>query len=245
MSGEVPMVFDLPTGWVDPQGALQKRIEIREMSGWEEDLIGDDRYPYTVRINKILSGCTTKVGSVTDKAQLEKIMEELTSVDRMKLLIMVRCSSVEDGPMLTFEAACPKCKKKQLRQVDLTSLKFESPKDPIVREYSVDLPSKRKAICRILTGAQESRIENVSKADLMSGSIVLRLVSIDGKPVNTVDEVKALPLRDRKVLRDKFDEMEGGFERNIEVDCGVCKTAFESRLDLGLMDLFYKDLKVS
>lgn len=243
MADPVPMVFDLPTGWLDTTGALQRRIEIREMTGYEEDLIGDDRYPYNVRMNKILAGCTAKIGSASDKKQLEQIMDELTSVDRIKILVMIRCVSVEEGSILTFDAVCPGCSKKEPHQVDLLMLQFEGPKDPKLREYDVDLPSGKKAKCKILTGAAENRLAELAQADVMSGAILLRLTSLDGKPNPALADVKSMVLKDRTFLRKRFDELEGGFERNIQVGCGKCKMEFETKIDLGMMELFYRDLR--
>lgn len=239
MAGE--LVFDLPTGWLGPEGAIHKRVEMREMTGYEEDVIGDDRLPYNVRMNRILAGCTVKLGPVTDKAQLEKIMDELTSVDRMKMLVMIRVASVPEP--YEFGATCPHCSKKGTHQLDLLTVQFEGLKDPKLREYEVGLPSGKKALCRVLTGELENRVSELDKADIMSGSILLRMAKL-GENAPTLEDIKKLPLKDRSMLRKKFDEVEGGFERAIQVECKFCKKGFESRLDFGIMDLLYKDLKV-
>lgn len=241
--GDAPsgsMSFDLPTGWVDAKGELQTRVETREMTGYEEDLIGDDRLPYGVRMNRILAGCTEKLGGVTDKKHLEAIMDQLTSVDRMKMLIMIRVASL--GSSLEFEASCPHCQNKAKHMVDLLTLQFEGLKDPKLREYELALPSGKKAKCRVLTGADETKITELQLPEILSGAIMLRLVDLDGgKP--SIDSVKKLGLRDRTFLRKSFDSVEGGFERNIQVECSKCRREFETRIDLGMMEMFYKDLR--
>jgi hypothetical protein len=235
------LVFDLPTGWLGPEGAIHKRVEMREMTGYEEDVIGDDRLPYSVRMNRILAGCTLKLGPVTDKPQLEKIMDELTSVDRMKLLLMIRVASIPEP--YEFDAACPGCSKKGTHQLDLLTLQFEGLKDPKLREYEVSLPSGKQATCRVLTGEMENRISELGKADVMSGAILLRMTKLGGNSQPTLEDIKKLPLKDRTMLRKRFDEVEGGFERDIQIVCKNCNKEFESRLDLGVMDLLYKNLK--
>lgn len=239
MAGE--LVFDLPTGWLGPEGEIHKRVEMREMTGYEEDVIGDDRLPYTVRMNRILAGCTVKLGPVTDKPQLEKIMDELTSVDRMKMLIMIRVASVPEP--YEFEVPCPSCDKKGTHQLDLLTIQFEGLKDPKLREYEMNLPSGKKATCRVLTGELENRISELDRADIMSGAILLRVAKLGDISQLTMDDVKKLPLKDRTALRKKFDEVEGGFEREIQVTCKNCRKEFETQLDLGIMNLLYKDLK--
>ena len=238
MAGE--LVFDLPTGWLGPEGAIHKRVEMREMTGYEEDVIGDDRLPYTVRMNRILAGCTLKLGPVTDKPQLEKIMDELTSVDRMKLLLMIRVASVPEP--YEFGATCPSCGKSGTHQLDLLTLQFEGLKDPKLREYEVGLPSGKKATCRVLTGEMENRLAELERADMMSGAILLRVAKLDENSKLTLDDVKKLPLKDRTLLRKRFDEVEGGFERDIQVQCKNCKKEYETQLDLGIMNLLYKEL---
>jgi hypothetical protein len=239
MAGE--LVFELPTGWLGPDGQVHRRVEMREMTGYEEDVIGDDRLPYNVRMNRVLAGCVVKLGPITDKAEIEKIMDQLTSVDRMKLLIMIRVASLPEP--FEFDVTCPSCSKKGTHQLDLLTLQFEGLKDPKVREYELSLPSGRKAVCRVLTGELENRISELERADIMSGSILLRLAKLDGKADLTLEDVKKMPLKDRTALRNKFDEIEGGFERDIQVSCKNCRKEFETRLDLGVMELLYKNLK--
>ena len=238
MAGE--LVFDLPTGWLGPEGAIHKRVEMREMTGYEEDVIGDDRLPYTVRMNRILAGCTLKLGPVTDKPQLEKIMDELTSVDRMKMLLMIRVASVPEP--YEFDAICPSCSKKGTHQLDLLTLQFEGLKEPKLREYEVSLSSGAKAVCRVLTGELENRIAELEKADIMSGMILLRVAKLGENTAPTLDDIKKLAIKDRSMLRKRFDEVEGGFERDIQVQCKNCKKEFETQLDLGIMNLLYKEL---
>jgi hypothetical protein len=240
MAGE--LVFDLPTGWLDPEtGRIHTRVEIREMTGYEEDLIGDQRLPYHVRMNRILAGCTVKIGDVTDKGKLERIMDELTSVDRMKILLMIRVASL--GPMFDFNAQCPHCRVTGKYQVDLLTLQFAGLKDPKIRQYQVDLPSGKKATCRVLTGATEAKAITIPAGEVISGMILLRLVDLDGKGEPSLDDVKKMGLRDRMFLRQRFDDLEGGFERNIQVECRGCKQEFETQLDLGLFEMFYQDLR--
>lgn len=235
------MAFELPTGWVGPDGQVHRRVEIREMTGYEEDLIGDDRLPYGVRVNRILAGCVEKLGPITDKKQLEKVMEELTSVDRMKILIAIRVASL--GAMFEFEGECPSCKVKERKAVDLLTLQFVGMKDPKVREYEVVLPSGRKAKCKILTGGDEVKVMDMPPTDILSAAILIRLVSLDDA-APTLEGVKKMGLKDRQFLRKKFDEMEGGFERNIQVECGKCRTEYERRLDVGMFELLYKDVRM-
>lgn len=236
-----PMVFELPTGWLDPQGNLQTQVEIREMTGYEEDLIGDDRLPYNVRMNKILAGCVTKLGTLTDKDQLERIMDDLTSVDRMKVLMAIRVASL--GSSLDFKAECVHCQKKSNYSVDLLTLQFVGLKNPKLREYELDLPSGKKAKCKILTGRDEAKYGNLVQRDVLSGAIFLRLISLDGKTDLTLDDVKKLGIRDRNFIRKHFDDVEGGFERNVQVECKKCGKEFETRLDVGPFEMFYQDVR--
>jgi hypothetical protein len=226
--------FDLPTGYLDAQGNLFTRVVVRELLGYEEDILGDQNLSAHTRMSKMLVGCIEELGPIKDKSTLEKVFEELTPTDRMKTLVMVRVASL--GPKYDFEVTCPHCERKQPHAVNLMDFKFVGIKDPKQRTYDVTLPSGVKAKVKIPTGHEEGLMEKMDPQDTASLVMMLQMTELEGK-APTLEDVKKMRYKDRIALRKKMAEIQGGMEREITVSCRnpKCLKEFSTRLNLGTL----------
>ncbi len=183
-------VYDLPCGYVDGEGKTHRTVELRELTGTEEDMMDDDEVPTTQRTSNVLAACCTRIGDVTDPATIEaaigdtlKVGKPLTSTDRIAMLIFLRRVSV--GDVYKFERRCPRCghvnknKTLDLRTIEITRV----PEERVAkRRVEVKLPrSGRKAIVCVLTGGAESKITGLrlNQKDLRSMAILARLESLE------------------------------------------------------------------
>jgi hypothetical protein len=241
--------FDLPVGYVDADGKVHNKIILREMTGVEDDMMGNDDLPIGERVTAILSACCVKLGDVEDKATIKAAIGDtldaglpLTEQDRIAAMIYLRRASV--GHLYKFERPCPRCGVTAKNQAcDLRSLKIHQVADAKKRRVKVKLPrSGKEAIVKVLT-AQGSikmgRLRPTSK-DLMSLILLCRLEKLDGERLpddvsRGLAIIKSLPQKDRNFIRQVYNAMEAQVEDRIDVSCknAVCLAEWDFGLDVG------------
>jgi hypothetical protein len=253
--------FTLPCGYIDPSGNLHNVIKLRELSGVEDDILDSSELSINQRISQVITACTEKLGTVTDKKVIEAAISDnlagisntglpLTAQDRIAALLFLRRVSI--GDVYKFERRCPKCgEMNKNKQLDLRSLTITPVKDPKKRKVQVTLPrSNKMAVLKVLAAKGEEAVSDLkpTQKDIKSYAILARLESLDGKFVDSSNEsalnealdlVKKLPQADRAYLIQVYQMIEGNVDTDIQVKCknAMCGIEFEFPLDLGA--LFY------
>lgn len=236
-------VYELPCGYLDPQTQeLIKDVELREITGHEEDMLASQQVPSHAKITQLLSGCVTRIGSVTDPGLIAGIVQQLPVGDRVYLIFSIR--RVTLGDELPVREKCPECKTTTLFMVDLgEDLQPRPMKDPMRRVFDVTLPSGILARFRVSTGMDEANLSKLTKrqkhkADALSQALLMRLEMLGGeKP--TLKMVKSLGMRDRNFLREQYQEVEGGVDTTLELECPACGHEWEKDLDLSAANFFF------
>lgn len=226
-------VYLLPFGYVDQAGKVHKEVELREMTGVEEDILASLKVPPRRRIERILTNCIERIGDYTDKQAIERILQELCQSDRATLLVWLRCLSLD--PVYEFETSCPRCDEKNKVKVELDKLDIAQAKDPTRKVHEVALPSGKTAKMKVLLGKDEPQrdlLVEKSKDEILSVNILVRLVELDGRPPSK-DAVKSLSWKDRNFLRNFIDEIEGGIETDVSWKCRTCESEFTIMVDIG------------
>ena len=229
--------FELPCGYLDPDGNLHTSITIREMTGEEEEILAARNMPSNRKINSILARCTKSLGPYSGSS-VEKVIPELTQGDRIYLLISIR--RVTLGDEMPFVTKCPQCEQEARFVLDLSDLEVKGMQDPKVRTYKVQLPKANKeVVMKVLTGHGEDAIGKASSRgrDMITTAIFARIDSIDGKPP-TMADLKKLSLVDRNFLRNEWEDHEGGVDTTVEIDCPSCGNEYETELDISQQGFF-------
>lgn len=236
-------IFDLPCGYLDPSTQeLYTEVQVREITGNEEDMLASQQIPSPVKISQLLAGCVTRIGTVTDPGLIAGMVQNLTVGDRVFLIFSIR--RVTLGDELPVREKCPECKTTTLFMVDLgEDLSPRAMKDPMKRVYDVELPSGKEARFRVSTGLDEANLSKLTKrqkhkADALSQALLMRLEMLGGeKP--TLKMVKSLGMGDRNYLRAQFQEVEGGVDTELELECPSCGHEWEKDLDLSAANFFF------
>ena len=252
--------FKLPYGFVDAQNRVFNRVYLREMTGVEDDIMGDDDLNVSERMTGIISNCIEKLTSnaaegqttITDRDQIFNIVADnleegegypLTIPDRMACLLFIRQLSLGNNYKLDGRR-CPACGNPlKNKRIDLRNLQINYCKDPTKRRVRVHLKkAKTDVILQVLCAKGERRIAEAgpNQKNANSYAILGRLVSIgDWKPTGVdADDlamVQKLPRSDRTKLLHTINVMESGIETEIETRCqkGGCNAEFKFDLDLG------------
>lgn len=227
----------LPTGYLDQDGVLHKSIDIRPYTGAEEDILASDKMPFYRRVGKVLEDCILKIGDITDPKQVVQAVRKLVFSDRLYAMVLLRIAT--NGPVYTFEMSCPECGKKSMQNIDLNDLIWHGLPDPMKRQGQTALPSGKTVRWNVMDGAREERANLYSMhKDLLSIGIFARANDINGKQV-TMDMIKALSPKERRMLREDFQKIEGRIDDEHEFECKECLHQWKSDVDLGQMSFFF------
>lgn len=229
--------FTLPCGYLDDDGNVHTDVEVREMTGEEEEILAARNMPVTKKINKILSRCTLALGDLRPP-MVERVIPDLTQGDRVFLLFAIRRASL--GDEMPFQSNCPQCNTESQLVVDLSELEVKQMEDPRIRTYETTLPKSGKLVrMKVLTGRGEEAISKASNKgkDIITTAIFCRIDSFDGNPV-TMKDLKKLSIADRNHLRDIWEEKEGGVDTEIEIECPACDHEYSTELDIGQQGFF-------
>jgi hypothetical protein len=230
-------IFDLPCGYLSPDGELITEVKVREITGAEEDMLAAKNVPPGKKITQLLGNCLERLGQMTDKPMLVRCARDLLIGDRVFLMLAIR--RVTLGDEFPYEAKCPECDKKGLYSVNLAELTVKKMPDPKKRVFDAILPNGKKVRWHAMTGKEEETLSRVPTSDSLSASIFVRLDTIDDQPPGDLSAVKALSMRDRTFLRDAFDDAEGGIETTLDHTCPECGAEFKDNLDVGQTGFFF------
>ncbi len=240
--------FRLPVGYVDVEGKVHNHIVLKEMTGTEDDMMGNADLPIGERVSNVLGACIIKLGDITDKETIKKAVSDdldaglpITEQDRIAAMIYLRRLSI--GDLFKFERSCPRCSvRAENRATDLRTLKIDQAKNPERRRVKVTLPkSGKEVIVKVLTakGALEVGRLRPDQKDLKSLAIVSRVESLDGEllnePLAALAKIKGLPQADRNLIRQVYNAMETYVEQDIDVECRnpICRHKWDFPLDVG------------
>jgi ribosomal protein S27E len=240
-------LYELPCGLLLQSGALHTEVQVREISGDEEDLLANDKIGGEKKVAELLARCVTRVGPF-EGTQARACVLDLTVGDRTFLLFAIRRVSL--GDEYPFVDKCPACENEQLFNLSLAELEVKKMEKPTVRKFNITLPSGIVAGWHVMTGHDEAFVQKFIKegSDKVSLAIMARLDTLNGEEVSRIPlkgkptalaAVKALGMRDRNHLRDAFQEMEGGVETTMDMECPGCGHEYRSDLDVGQQGFFF------
>lgn len=228
-------IFELPCGFLTPDGELLTEVKVREITGAEEDMLATKGISGGKKITQLLAGCVESIGTVTDKQTLQLICRNLPIGDRVFLLLAIRRVSL--GDEIPFEDQCPSCEKKSVYYQNLSELTIRAMKEPKKRVYDITLPSKKTARFHVMTGKDEETLTKADAKDQASAAVSVRLDLLN-EVAPTIEDVKALSMRDRNALRDTFDKVEGGVETTVDVSCPLCGHEYRTEMNPGSTGFF-------
>jgi hypothetical protein len=190
-------LFTLVGGYVDDSGELHKEVELRAMTGHEEDMLGNRGVPLVQRMDSIMGNCTVRIGTITDKGEILRAVRHMPSGSRTHLLICQRIAGhwKTEKDVYEMEVRCPartSCGKIGYYNLNLLDLELHEPdNDPLQRSFRTTLPYSGDEIeWHMMTGVEDRIMQAVSDAGIggetsaLSYSILLRLREWNGEPID-------------------------------------------------------------
>lgn len=189
-------VFTLVGGYVDDEGELHNDVELRAMTGHEEDLLGNKSASMLDRMDSILTNCTMRLGTITDKGAMMKAIKNMPSGTKTHLLISQRIAGhwKTEKDIYEMEVRCPSqnsCGKIGYYKINLLDLDVFEPEDPTQLMHTTKLPyCEDEIVWQVMTGAEDRIMQVVAdsgvdvKSSAMSFAILVRIREWNGEPVD-------------------------------------------------------------
>lgn len=244
-------VFELPCGYLDENHLLYSHVEVREMSGREEDLLSDrKKLKNGSSLGQVMANCCILIMQQDEKGtetRLEitpELTQKLTQADRFFILLKLR--QVTHGDEYKFDLTCPNCEKRNAATIALSSLPIKKMPTPFQRHYDIEVPSMSSdgidnVTFKITTGEDEIKMQKMLEQNpdkLASINLAARIVSVNGETIRPLQYLQALPARILDKIRAKTQEVEGGVDTKLhDMECVSCRSGIV--VDLPLQESFF------
>jgi hypothetical protein len=229
------LVFDLPNGYLSFPGGLVQEVEVRELTGRDEEALARLKTSEKI-LQEILRRGVVRIG--TEKPT-DEILDALLSGDRDYLLMRIFAATF--GREITARPYCPQCQKVHEEELDLLdAVPMRYLDSPMDRRFTLEI-SKGEVVVDLPTGAvQRKMISALDKNTAELSSILLEntVSQINGTPVISPAQILDLPIRDRRTISEQIIErLPGPQLQDIKVTC-ECGTELEVPLSLAALFQF-------
>jgi hypothetical protein len=241
-------IFNLPNGCRDLSGEIQRQVELRELDGFDEDLIRDKKNLREGNIlDKLLKRCLVRFGSTTNPEEITRIYDNhLWMADVTYMLVMLRAHSID--PLYRFEAACPNCEYMGGHRIDLLSLPIDEQKDEFRGQEKFQRMAKGQIIEFVpLLAKHGALLEEIRinyKGEKGTRKLVVQLKKLGGEEVNP-KIVKSLGWGLRQEIRNEMDKVSGGIDIELAMECHRCDRVFKDVMPIELKSFFFPTVGTS
>ena len=111
--------FDLPRGYLDPDGVLHKEVALREITGADQEAMLNPQFKNNPAkmLTALLARVIVRLG-ILDKSRIDTaVTASLVKSDRDFLIMKLK--EIDSGPDLEIDVECPDCAKKFKARLDM------------------------------------------------------------------------------------------------------------------------------
>jgi hypothetical protein len=229
------VVFELPGGLHLPGMGVQKTIEVRELSGHDEQAISRVKTNSALSQEILLRG----IVSIGDLTPSKDFVNAMLAGDRDFALLKI--FTVTFGPEVTVNRYCPSCDTDVPVTINLDE-------DVPVRELKdedryFEVKGRRSTMKVTLpTGITQAALQDAGNKTYSELSTILlanTVLEIDGRSVLGEADVLSMPVKDRRVAAEAIAEKTPGPRlQDIVKPCPVDETPLEVPLSLAALFQF-------
>jgi hypothetical protein len=219
-------------------------VEMREITGLEEDLLAEKKGSVTDKISKILASCIRCIKSsdkdappIENSIDISKHVKQMAIGDRIYLFVRLRVLSL--GNMFNMEFVAPSDGKKFTGRINLDDLELRKLTDMRDREREFVTPKGHKFILRLATGEDEAKLSALdSSKNRATAALMQRMVQLNGEQP-TVGMLQKLPMSERNFIREKLEEFDAGVDTVVLAADPNTNEEFEADLGIGQKGFFF------
>jgi hypothetical protein len=173
--------FELPIGYLDPDGRPHRNAVLRKMTGRDEAIMADkhNRNNAARMITELLANCLLRIGDLERPGR--PVVQQLYSGDRYFLLMKLR--EITFGPDMQASYSCPTCREANGLIEDLSDLEVVKLPDGVAPDDVVveladgyadrDGQSYDTLVFRYPTGVDEEKIAGTVRENASFGKNAL------------------------------------------------------------------------
>ena len=224
-------VVTLPGGYISPDGEVITEVEVRELTGKDEEAIARSTSMGKALLT-ILSRGTVKVGEL--KAT-DAILDQMLSGDRDAIVVGIYKATF--GSEVVLQGVCPGCN--EFKDVNINvdeDIKVRPLIETSDRKFDLDCKVGSVKVMLPTGHVQKELINNTDKSVSELTTILLSncVLEINGNPVLGKAQIQNLGINDRKKIAEAITERNIGpvFE-DIKVECPDCESEVTVPFNLG------------
>ena len=232
-----PLV-ELPGGFINAEGDLVTTVDVRELTGEDEEIVSKSASGAKA-LNTLLLRGVTYIG---DEEPVKEDFDKLLAGDRDSILIGIRCATF--GAEVSYRATCQHCNTLQELDIDLTKdLEYKTLEDPINdRTWNVTLKNGDVVSVSLPTGKTQRKLmdapETMTGAELSTMLLSGCINAVNGSPARPNTALK-LGLIDReKIMSEISDRNPGPRLSEVSKACEACGESIPTPLSLGALFRF-------
>lgn len=246
------ITITLPNGIPESTGTVIRDIEIRKLTGEDEDMLLDrENLRKGGVIDRLLKNCIVAIGPYTKKEEIDRVYDSsLLLADVTYILVQLRIWGI--SPIYSFEHSCPRCEHINKQRLDLTTLKIDQQKedfrgksqfmDVIDSTDDTGKPIKVPISHRPLF-TKDSRMMEAIKSEYprekATRELMIQLVEFNGAPV-TFKQLQALDMGFRNQLRKCMDDKMGGINLELLMTCRKCERTYKENMPIEIRSFFFR-----
>lgn len=236
---EDTVIVPLEVGYKDENGIYHKEVEIREITGLDEENISKAEVRQNIGklVTTLLASVSVRIGELTPKevgsrAKWEKIFRELPMGDRDTLMLELRKHT--NGDEIELDMKCPHCKSKITHVVeidnDIEKRELEVDAMAIPFELPKGIKNKEGELCttgtiRLPNGVDQEQLDTIARknAGMANTTLLSRAITtVDGFGQVTMNVLRKMSVRDRDYLIKLLGESNYGPKFEISFSCPSC-----------------------
>lgn len=234
-------IFLLPGGYYQ-EGELYKEVELRPLTGQEEEIIAESsaNENRAKLITSILINCVLRIGPIREITA--EMIRNLLVVDRDYLILRLR--QLTFGSKVEGITSCPECKQKIDIDFDLNDIEIEQ-KNGLKSTFLMKL-SKRAAYkdkgaihqeveFRLPNGADQEEIApwvGVNEAKALTELYARCIKRIGSIKEVTPNLIRSLSMLARREIEARMREIVPALDPKMEVKCPYCNSNFVNNFDI-------------
>lgn len=227
--------FELPGGFLTEAGEIIKVVEVRELTGADEEAISRAG-SRAKALGILLSRGLVRVGS---GEATKETLDLLLSGDRDAILIAIRKATFGAG--MPVQIRCFSCSEEQNTIIDLNAdIPYKVLKDPITDRVWVVKTKSGPVLVSLPTGVvQQKLMDNADKTSAEINTMLLAgcVMSVNGVPSMGAHTALSLTMSDRtKIIEEILKRNPGPRLGEVTKLCKACGESIST--PLSLLDLF-------
>lgn len=236
--------FELEVGYTDENGTTHKEVEIREITGYDEEQLAKAEVRQNVGklMTTLLASVVVRIGELTpkdmNKTKWEKVFRSLPMGDRDTCIKEIRVFT--NGEELELNLKCEGCKSKithfadlvedietRSLEVDALEVPFTLPKGIKNKEGQVF----KEGTLRLVTGEDQEALDATARKNpgAANTELIARVVNeISGYGKIGLSDVRGMSVRDREYLIKLVNKYQFGPKFEISFSCPSCGEEIET-----------------